>query len=110
MRPGLTKDEEYSFERIQKTAFKIILQNDYVTYENALKQTNLPTIKTRHNLLLQKFALKCVKNPKTCDMFPLAPQKSWARYNETYKVPMARKGRYFRSAILQMARLLNEMS
>ena len=43
-------------------------------------------------------------------MFPLAPQKCWARNNETFKVPMARKERYFRSAIPQMARLLNEMS
>ena len=107
---SLTRDEEHTFERIQKIALKIILQDDYVTYENALKQTNLPTIKTRHIILLQKFALKCVKNLKTCDMFPLAPQKSWARHNETYKVPMARKERYFKSAIPQMARLLNEMS
>ena len=43
-------------------------------------------------------------------MFPLAPQKCWARNNETFKVPMARQERYFRSAIPQMARLLNEMS
>ena len=61
---SLTKDEEYSFERIQKIAFKIILQDEYVTYENALKLTNLPTIKARHHLLLQKFALKCIKNSK----------------------------------------------
>ena len=44
------------------------------------------------------------------NLFPLAPQKCWARKNETFKVPMARKERYFRSAIPQMARLLNEMS
>ena len=81
-----------------------------MTYENALKLTNLPTIKARHNILLQKFALKCVKDPKTSYMFPFAPQKCWARKSETFQVPMAKTERYYRSAIPQMARLLNTLS
>ena len=107
---ALTKAEEYAFERIQKIALKIILQSEYITYENALKLTNLPTIKARHNILLQKFALKCVKDPKTSYMFPFAPQKFWARKSETFQVPMAKTERYYRSAIPQMARLLNTIS
>ena len=66
--------EEYDLERIQRVALRIILKENYVNYATALYITNLDTLKARRSHLCKKFALKCTKNEKTMDMFPLKPQ------------------------------------
>ena len=104
---SLTQEEKLSFERVQKSAFRIILQESYQNYENALQIVNLPTISERHKELLYRFAQKCSENLKTSYMFPKATPKPWARNGEKYHIPMARKERFFQSAIPQMARTLN---
>lgn len=68
---SITKDEENDFERTHKVALKIILKDKYISYENALAQTNLTKLKDRRKQLLLKFAIKYKENPKTKDMFPL---------------------------------------
>ena len=105
---SLTKEEVLSLGRIQKVALKIIYETDYDTYENALKMSNLSTVEERHKMLSLRFALKCTKSEKASHMFPLAPQKPWARESEQFLVPMARKERYLKSAIPSMARALNK--
>ena len=107
---SLTKDEKNAFERTQKVALRIIYQEDYISYENALKLSNLKTIEERHTKLLLNFAIKCSKNVNTKNMLPLAPSKPWARKQDKYQVPFARKERFFRSAIPTMARMLNGSS
>ena len=107
---SLTCDEMASFERIQKIALRLIFGPKYGCYENALNLANLPTIENRYHMLLLRFALKCSKNPKTANMFPPARNIEKTRSHEKYQVPMARKERYFKSAIPTMARLLNEHS
>ena len=105
---SLTREEEISLERTQKVALRIIYQNQYISYENALQKSKLPTIKQRYETLLYRFAKKCSQNPKTKDMLPLAKFHDWARKNEKYEVPMARKQRFYQSAIPTMARMLNK--
>ena len=92
---SLTTEEQISLERTQKVAFRIIYQKDYISYDNALIMSKLPTIKERYEILLYKFAKKCSENPKTKDMLPLAKVHDWARKSEKYEVPMARKQRFF---------------
>ena len=104
---SITQDELNSLERTQKVALKIIYKEDYNSYENALKMAKLTTLKTRYQKLQLNFALKCVKNKTTKHMFPPQKPKEWARYQEKYRVPFARKERYFRSSIPTMARMLN---
>ena len=104
---SLTKEEKLAFERTQKVALRIIYQKDYVSYEHALKLSNLTTIEERHSKLLLNFAIKCTKNENTRHMLPLAPSKPWARRQDKYQVPFARKERFFRSSIPKMARMLN---
>ena len=41
---ALTQQEEQSLERIQKIALRLIYQNEYISYENALFLSKLPTI------------------------------------------------------------------
>ena len=105
---SLTVDEMTSLERTQKVALRIIFSQDYISYENALNQSKLPKIEDRYKTLLLRFALKCCKNQKTQNMFPLANQSERTRKHEHYDVPMARKNRFFKSSIPTMARMLNQ--
>ena len=57
------------------------------------------------HLNLQK---KCIKNPKTVDMFPLNETRS-TRTKEKYKVIHAYTDRLKNSALPQMARQLNKL-
>ena len=104
---ALTKQEEKSLERVQKVALKIIYQSEYISYDNALQMSKLPSIAERYKTLLYKFAVKCVRNEKTQDMFPLRQGLGKIRKSEIYDVPMARKQRLFASAIPTMARMMN---
>ena len=104
---SLTKGEQLDIERIQKVAMRIILKDQYINYNHALKITGLPTLKTRRNNLCLKFAKNCVKNNMTSDMFPKNNIVFNTRQHEEYNVPYAKTERLARSAIPYMARLLN---
>ena len=51
---SLTQDEQDLLERTQKVALKIIFQDNYKTYENALEISKLPTLKIRYQNLCEK--------------------------------------------------------
>ena len=105
---SLTNGEVVEFERVQKVALRIILDNDYETYSQALELTNLQTLDERRTLLCKKFALNCAKNPKTSAMFPLNSSHLNTRHHEKYFVQPARTDRLKDSAIPYMQRLLNQ--
>ena len=67
---SLTEDNRNDLERIQKTACKIILGDQFKHYEQALLQLDLDNLHDRRTLLCLNFARKSCKNPKTSDMFP----------------------------------------
>ena len=106
---SITIVESTSIERVQKIAFRIIYGERYHSYENALLQSKLPTLAERRTKLCLNFALKCVQNSKTSQMFPLNPPSS-TRQSERYRVPHAYTERYMKSAIPNMARQLNQYS
>ena len=68
---AITKEEENDIERVQKVCLKIILKQDYISYEQALEKVNLQTLVARREKLSLNFARKCLKNDKTKSMFPL---------------------------------------
>ena len=68
---SLTVADRLSIERVQKVALKIILNERYESYDQALEVSGLQTLEQRRTILCKKFAIKCLKNEKTCDMFPL---------------------------------------
>ena len=49
---SITAEEMLSLERVQKVALKIIYQMNYFSYENALRMSNLCTVKERHKMFL----------------------------------------------------------
>ena len=95
---------------MQKSALKIILQDKYTGYKNALNKLNIQTLSERRQTLNLNFALKCVKNPKTQNMFPLniKNHKMESRYTDKYKVQHANTERLKKSSIIYMQNLLNE--
>ena len=61
---GLTEENCQDLERIQKTALKIILSEEYKSYENALNILELEKLDERREILCLQFAKKCLKNEK----------------------------------------------
>ena len=100
-----------AIERVQKVALKIILNEDYQSYDHALKVTGLPSLQERRTMLCKKFAINCIKNEKTSHMFPkrILSTVVNTRDPEKFFVQPARTDRLQNSAIPYMQRLLNSM-
>ena len=105
---SITKGQEYDLERVQKVALRIILDESYLSYADALESTGLKTLKERRRDLSLTFARKCTKIDTTQSMFPLNPAQVDTRKREKYKVTPARTGRLAKSAIPAMQRQLNQ--
>ena len=107
---SLTEENRNDLERVQKTAFRIILGQRYKTYQNALNILNLETLDERRNILCLNFAKRTSKHPKLKKMFPLNEKmhSMKTRKQEKYKVQKAQTERLKRSAVIFMQNLLNE--
>ena len=106
---GLTEESSQDLERIQKTALKIIMQEKYVSYENALSKLDLENLVDRRESLCLQFAKKCLRNDKMKDLFRENNKvhNMKTRFEEFYKIDHARTGRLMNSPIIYMQRLLN---
>ena len=105
---SLSQEDRANIERVQKVACKIILQELYSEYEEALPLLGLETLFQRREKLCLTFAKKCVNHPKASSMFPLNKASNYVtRKHEKYVVQSARTSRLRFSAIPQMQRALN---
>ena len=68
---ALTVENSQDLERVQKTALKIILQDDYISYEESLDKLGLDSLSVRREKLCIRFAKSSVQNPSTSDMFSM---------------------------------------
>ena len=107
---SLTKGEQKDLERVQKVALKIILKENYTSYEEALTATGLDTLTARRTKLCLNFSRKCTASEKTAHMFPENNSITTTRNPEPYFVTPARTERLAKSAIPYMQRLLNANS
>ena len=105
---SLTVEDSDALERIQKTALRIILQDNYHEYQQALKHVGLQTLYERRENLCIKFATKSVKKGKMSDMFPLNRKTVNTREHEKFFVQPAFSDRLKDSAVPYMQRLLNK--
>ena len=102
---SLTKENENDLERIQKTAFRLILGSRYTSYENAQSLLCLSTLKDRRELLFTKFTLKSLKLQQ---MNTILRNKYKEHHMETrskidkFKVDMVNTERLRMSAGIQM--------
>ena len=103
---SLSEENKRDLERVQKSATKLILGDKYLNYENALKTLNIDTLDQRREKLCLNFAIKCTKNQRTKDMFPLKTKvhNMKSRNTEKYQVQYALQ----KSPIIHMQHLLNQ--
>ena len=107
----LTVEQATDIERVQKTCLRIILGDNFVSYEAALEMTGLETLHDRREGRCLSFALKCLKHPINSSMFPLnsnpGPGGMDVRNREVFEVNFARTEKYRTSAIPFCQRKLN---
>ena len=107
---SLTKTNENDLERVQKSALKLILKDEYRDYKNALKVLAVESLFERREKLCLKFAKKCIKNENFRKLFPLRKTSHVMerRKTEKYLISNMNTEIYKKSAIPSMLRLLNE--
>ena len=114
--PGLTNQESNQIERVQRTAFYIILGQSYECYENALNRLDKERLSVRRIKLCEKFAKKAQKNPKFTNWFypeDYIPPNIHTRANQNrirkrFKSVQTRTERFSNSPLPYMTKLLNQ--
>ena len=105
---SLTLHEEMKIEAIQKTSLKIILCEQYISYEEALTLVGLKKLSTRRQERCLAYGIKSIKHPTNARIFPLNIQsKHNLREQEMFKVNFSRTEAYKKSAIPSIQRMLN---
>ena len=66
---GLTKGQVADLEKIQKIALKIILDDNYISYDVACTLMNIVPLKLRRTELCTTFAIKLYKSPRSYEYF-----------------------------------------
>ena len=67
--PGLSKEEVKQLERVQKTAFHVILGEGYTGYQRSLTVLDCETLKNRRVQICLNFANKALRHPKYSSWF-----------------------------------------
>ena len=104
---GLTLDQQIKIERVQKSALSIILGKGYISYDNALKDTNLQRLSVRRDAICSRFINKNVKSER-----PII-QKVKKSYNTRSDLNFAkeincRTQSFFKSSVPFSARKCNQ--
>ena len=60
----LTQEQSYDIERVQRTALKVILGEEYIDYETSLKTCGLETLYSRRQKRCLKFGLRSLNHIK----------------------------------------------
>ena len=109
---SLTLGNFQDLERVQKNALKIILQDEYLSYSNALNKTGIASLFERRGELCLKFAISCLKHREMSRMFPLnnVPTAMDTRHWNKFRVTSCRTERLKSSAIPYLQNLLNSNS
>ena len=107
---GLTKENENKIERVQKSAFAIVLAKNYHTYEEACTTLGMTSLKTRRIQLCKSFAVKSAKHPIHQHWFVknTAKQINTRKDKPVYKTVNVRTERFLKSAIPYLTNLLNQ--
>ena len=72
--PGLTKEQCYQIERVQKCALHVIMGDSYLDYDNALSCLGVEKLADRRPKLCLSFALRLEKNEKYLNWFQPAEE------------------------------------
>ena len=84
----LTVELINSLERVQKICLKVILGENYISYEAALEMCNLKTLYNRREDRCLSFAKKCLKHPVHRRLFPLSMLSILEELRPTKSLPL----------------------
>ena len=110
MHSSLTEVQSSSLEHCQAVALRVILQDDYLSYDSALILTGLEKLSLRRAARCLAFSLKCIQHEDNKSFFPRNPNignLSEVREREEFVVNFAQTWQYQNSAIPACQRLLN---
>ena len=106
---GITQENTTQIERVQKSAFSVILGVQYRSYEDACEKLSMETLYNRREKLALHFANSAVNHPV---------HNSWFMENDTsrntrsdkqaFKPAQARTNRFLKSAIPYLTNSLNQ--
>ena len=112
--PALTQVEVRQIERVQKSAFSVILGEEYLSYENSLLKLDRLELSTRRYNLCKKFAKKSALHPKYQNWFTFNPEESKPVNTRSkkpelaYKPVKTRTDRYHDSPLPFLTNILNK--
>ena len=108
---NLTNENESDLERVQKSAFRIILKNEYISYENALYTLEMETLKDRRETLFRKFTIKSLQVKQMNNILKINDKthNMKTRNMEQYIVQNANTERFRKSTGIQMQHLVNSL-
>ena len=106
---SLTQENVEDLERTQKSFTKMILNEKYKTYDNALLMLNLDSLQIRRTALTLKFAKTGIKHKKLDDLFPenKKQHKMETRNTDKFQTIFANTSRLQNSSIPTMQACLN---
>ena len=104
---GLTRKQATNIERVQKLAFRIILDQQYHTYANALSILKVETLQGRRLELCKNFALKNFKS----EFNFFEPRQCSVNTRSRYSVQEFRcnSAKFEKSSLPFLSKLLNHM-
>lgn len=106
--PMITKNESQILERILKTALHIILQDEYISFRNALKITKMKSLSDRRKEAIFKFCKNAEKSDAFNRWFSKAETSRPTRNSvPLYRPVSCRTTRYERSSIPAMTKILS---
>ena len=107
---SLSGENSDDLERVQKSALKIILKDNYKNYTNALNFLEFETLKDRREYLCLHFAKKSVRNDKFKDLLPVNTKfhKMSTRNYEKFHINNVNTARLENSPVIFMQKLLNQ--
>ena len=103
---GLTRKQAAQIERVQKTAFKIILENNYIDYETACTLLCVEPLEFRRIQLCLNFAKRDFKKDETI-FTRICFQPNTRAKPKQVKEFRCRTSRYKKSSVPYLSRLLN---
>ena len=108
---SLTGEDRLKLERVQKTAFHIILGKQYKSYNSALKITGSKTLFDRRRKICLKFAQKSLKNSKFKNWFKPTSNETKTRQEKLkFHNVHCRTDRYEDSPLSYLTGLLNHVN
>ena len=103
---GITLEQQITIERVQKSALAVILGKKYVSYQNALKITNLKRLSIRRESICLKFTIKNLKSDNSILEKNLKIHKTRSGENLVKEIQCRTKS-FFTSSVPFLARQYN---